>query len=53
MAQAALFDRVRLPAAKRFFAILAKDPDQDAAARATCEALLPARISVLIVLEHR
>ena len=47
MAQAALFDRVPLPAAN-IHRILAEDPDQDAAARAY-EALLPARISVMVL----
>ncbi|HEY3254119.1 MAG TPA: 6-phosphogluconolactonase, partial [Polyangiaceae bacterium] len=47
MAQAALFDRVPLPAAN-IQRIAAENPDQDAAARAY-EALLPARISVLVL----
>lgn len=47
MAKAALFDRVPLPAAN-IHRIAAEDPDQDAAARAY-EALLPARISVLVL----
>jgi len=47
MAKAALFDRVPLPASN-IHRIAAEDPDQDAAARAY-EALLPARISVLVL----
>ncbi len=47
MAKAALFDRVPLPAAN-IHRIIAEDPDQDAAARAY-EALLPARISVMVL----
>src|SRR4051812_37157782 len=47
MAQAALFERVPLPAAN-IHRIVGEDPDQDAAARAY-EALLPARISVLVL----
>jgi len=47
MAKAALFDRVPLPASN-IHRITAEDPDQDAAARAY-EALLPARISVIVL----
>jgi 6-phosphogluconolactonase len=47
MAKSALFERVSLPAAN-VHRIMAEAPDQDAAARAY-EALLPARISVLIL----
>jgi len=47
MAKAALFDRVPLPALN-IHRIVAENPDQDAAARAY-EALLPARISVLVL----
>ncbi|MEI9953713.1 MAG: 6-phosphogluconolactonase [Pseudomonadota bacterium] len=47
MAQAALFDRVVLPAAN-IHRIIAEDPDQDAAARAY-EAVLPARISIMVL----
>ncbi|MEI9941582.1 MAG: 6-phosphogluconolactonase [Pseudomonadota bacterium] len=47
MAKAALFDRVPLPAGN-IHRIAAENPDQDAAARAY-EALLPARISVMIL----
>src|SRR6187431_219561 len=47
MAKAALFDRVPLPSAN-IHRIAAEDPDQDAAARAY-DALLPARISVLVL----
>ncbi len=47
MAQAALLDRVPLPAAN-IHRIIAEDPDQDAAARAY-EALLPERISVMVL----
>jgi 6-phosphogluconolactonase len=47
MAQAALFERVPLPATN-VHRIVAEAPDQDAAARAY-EALLPPRISVLIL----
>ena len=47
MAQAALFARVPLPTAN-IHRIVAEDPDQDAAARAY-EALLPARLSVLVL----
>ncbi|HYQ01668.1 MAG TPA: 6-phosphogluconolactonase [Polyangiaceae bacterium] len=47
MAQAALFDRVPLPAAN-IHRIVAENPDQDAAARAY-EALLPASISVMVL----
>jgi 6-phosphogluconolactonase len=47
MAQAALFDRVPLPAAN-IHRVVAEDPDQDAAARAY-EALLPASISVMVL----
>jgi len=47
MAKAALFDRVPLPATN-IHRITAEDPDQDAAARAY-EALLPARISVMVL----
>ena len=47
MAQAALFDRVPLPAAN-IHRIAAENPDQDAAARAY-EALLPASISVMVL----
>lgn len=47
MAQAALFDRVPLPTAN-IHRIVAENPDQDAAARAY-EALLPARISVMVL----
>jgi 6-phosphogluconolactonase len=47
MAKTALFDRVPLPASN-IHRIAAEDPDQDAAARAY-EALLPARISVMVL----
>ena len=47
MAQAALFTRVPLPTAN-IHRIVAENPDQDAAARAY-EALLPARLSVLVL----
>src|SRR6188768_3119825 len=47
MAKAALFDRVPLPASN-IHRIAAEDPDQDAAARAY-EAVLPARISVMVL----
>jgi 6-phosphogluconolactonase len=47
MAKAALFDRVPIPASN-VHRIAAEDADQDAAARAY-EALLPARISVLVL----
>jgi 6-phosphogluconolactonase len=47
MAKAALFDRVAVPA-RNIHRMLAEDPDQEAAARAY-EALLPARISVLVL----
>jgi 6-phosphogluconolactonase len=47
MAKAALFDRVPLPESN-IHRITAEDADQDAAARAY-EALLPARISVLVL----
>jgi 6-phosphogluconolactonase len=47
MAKAALFERVPLPAAN-IHRIAADDPDQERAARAY-EALLPARISVLVL----
>ena len=47
MAQAALFARVPLPTAN-IHRIVAENPDQDAAARAY-EALLPARLSVLVL----
>ena len=47
MAQAALFARVPLPDAN-IHRMLAENPDQDAAARAY-EALLPARISVMVL----
>ena len=47
MAQAALFSKVKLPEAN-IHRIEAENPDQEAAARAY-EALLPARISVLVL----
>jgi 6-phosphogluconolactonase len=47
MAKAALFDRVPIPASN-IHRIAAEGPDQDAAARAY-EALLPARISVMVL----
>src|SRR5947207_801952 len=47
MAQAALFERVPLPATN-IHRIVAEGPDQQAAARAY-EALLPARISVMVL----
>jgi len=47
MARAALFDRVALPSGN-VHRMVAENPDQDAAARAY-EALLPARISVMVL----
>lgn len=47
MANAALFDRVPLPA-NNIHRIVAEDPDQEAAARAY-DALLPAHISVMVL----